>query len=180
MYRLDSWYFPHMASLCFVFYLYLSTNMTVMLCDLSCSFPPKHTVSMAHGQLSQPLHGLCCASHCRPCVFHTLFISVNHIRLHATCSCYLVLMVTGVVMRGEMREWWMVIVVLLLLSVWLGSNITSPLFSLCLTSVDIQGLLWVLSDLSVCCCFRAVVMKTNSKGWALCCWTPGVSCSILI
>lgn len=50
-------------------------------------------------------------------LFYTSFITVNHIRLHATYSRYLVLMVTAV-MRGEMREWWMVIVVLLLPNVW--------------------------------------------------------------
>lgn len=66
-----------------------------------------------------------CVAHYRPRALYTSFISVNHIRLHATCSCYLVLMVTAV-MRGEMREWWMVIVVLLLLNVWLGTVLLVP------------------------------------------------------
>lgn len=64
-------------------------------------------------------------------LFYASFITVNHIRLHATYSCYLVLMVTTV-MRGEMREWWMVIVVLLLPNVW-PAKIWPP------ASWDVQG-----------------------------------------
>lgn len=65
-------------------------------------------------------YGLYCVAHFRPCAFCTSFIPVNHIRPHATFSCYLVLMLTAV-MREEMREWWMVIVVLLLLNIWPGT-----------------------------------------------------------
>lgn len=43
-------------------------------------------------------HGLYCVAHYRPHVFYTSFISVNHIKPHATFSCYLVLMVTAVMM----------------------------------------------------------------------------------
>ena len=121
-------------------------------------------------------YGLYYESHYRPHAFYTSFISVNHIRLHATCSCYLVLMVTGVVMRGEMREWWMVIVVLLLLNVWPGTILLVPRSAL----VGCLGLLRVYSEMSVYCCLRPVVMKTNSQGWVFVCWSPGISCSILI
>ena len=109
-------------------------------------------------------YGLYYESHYRPHAFYTSFISVNHIRLHATCSCYLVLMVTGVVMRGEMREWWMVIVVLLLLNVWPGTILLVPRSAL----MGCLGLLWVYSEMSVYCCLRPVVMKTNSQGWVFC------------
>lgn len=89
----------------------------------------------------------------------TLFISVNHIRLHrATCPCHLVLMVTGVVVRGEMREWWMVIVVLLLAR----NNITSS--PLCP-----HGTFRASLEMSVYCHFQTCCNENKQPGLGFFC-----------
>lgn len=105
----------------FYFCLLSCTNITFMLSGQSCLFSPFGTNSFGGARTDFPAsYGLYCVAHYRPCAFCTSVIPVNHIRPHATFSCYLVLMVTAV-MREEMREWWMVIVVLLLLNIWPGT-----------------------------------------------------------
>lgn len=105
-------------------------------------------------------------------LFYTSFITVNHIRLHATYSRYLVLMVTAV-MRGEMREWWMVIVVLLLPNVW-------PAETLPPASRDVQS----FAELTWRCQHTAASDCSNQNKQTMLGlfvpWSPGISCSILI
>ena len=153
---------PHIASLCFVYFICFYPHLPIWhLCfEVSHVLSPENILSV----VSSPSAVLCilCSS---------LFICVNHIRLHrATCPRHLVLMVTAVVMRGEMREWWMVIVVLL----W-ARNITLP-------SRDVQGFFEFTQRCQCIAVLRPVVMKTNSRGWVFfsVCWSAGISCSILI
>lgn len=55
----------------------------------------------------------------------------------------------------------MVIVVLLLLNVWPGTILLVP----CSALVGCLGLLKVYVEMTVYCCIKPVVMKTNVPGW---------------
>lgn len=175
----------HGGHVLWTFVLYILLVYSLLAIQLLYQVPEIYSVC---GTLSASLmlYGLYCVAYNTPYTFYTLLVSVNLIRLYAMCSCYLLLIVTALVMRGEMREWWMVIVVLLLLNIWPATILLVP----CSARVDCLGLLGVYVDMSVYCCIRHVVMKTNTPSWCVCVcvcvrgarvrWSPSISCSILI
>lgn len=99
------------------------------------------------------------------------FTSINHFRLNAACSCSLALMLTGLILRGEMKEWWMVIVFLLLLNVWPRATLIVPCSAL--TGRLGLGDICVLPRWTCC-------NEKPSPGLGLCAWSQGISWPILV